>query len=75
MFGQTTSVCFRCFLSVKTADNIAFERLRQHINYVLFTYRSFNNKNFCRAVVICMCHGKKKSSVIFQGVAWNSEKA
>ena len=84
MFGQTTnrgtSLCFRCFLSVKTADNIAFERRRQSINYVLFTYRSFSNKHFYRAVVICatvqeVIYGKKKLSVIFQTVALSSERS
>jgi hypothetical protein len=29
----------------------------------------------CARTVLEVIYGKKKSSVIFQGVAWNSEKA
>ena len=72
MFGQTTNrqalTAVRCFLSVMTADNIAFERRR--INYVLFTYRSISifaeRLLYVCATVQEVIYGKKISSVILK---------
>ena len=75
MFGQTTNrqalTAVRCFLSVMTADNIAFERRRQHIMFCLVIGHLAISIFAERLLYVCatvqeVIYGKKMSSVILK---------